>query len=191
MQKTPAEINLEPSERKCLRSKASVLATDIVLCLAVVFILFATQIFRGKTNVDFRVFGFTGFTVMGEGTQGEIPDGSLALAKKVGPSAIKIGDNIIFANENNSIAVHRVIGIVENYKDGDDKGFQIQRIDSGQPGRDIFYPDDIIGVVKHTIPGLGSVLIYILHNIGVFLLVLVLILVIVRISLRHKKEVVK
>jgi len=142
--------------------------TDIILlcllCAAIILIFTSAIIFNGNSNKRSNLFGYSGFTVLTKSMQSEISEGSLVLVKKADPININVGDDITFTQKDNSIVTHRVISIVENYKDGEDRGFQTQGIENSEPDPDFVYADNIIGVVKLTIPNLGAMLNYISEN---------------------------
>jgi len=146
--------------------------TDIIFYIAIVFILIVMIIFYVNSNMTFSLFGYSGFTVLSGSMQSEIPEGALVLTKKVDPGNINIDDDITFVRrKDNSVVTHRVIAIFENYGENNEIGFQTQGIDNLSPDQDIVYADDIIGVVKLTVPGLGAVLNYILVNFGLLFVI--------------------
>jgi len=145
---------------------------NIIFYIAIVFILSIMIIFYVNSNMTFSLFGYSGFTVLSESMQSEIPEGALILTKKVDPARINTGDDITFIRrKDNSIVTHRVLSIFENYGENNERGFKTHGIDNLSPDQDIVYADDIIGIVRLTIPGLGAVLNYILVNLGFFLVI--------------------
>jgi len=163
------------AEEKKRKRRRNILkrATDILLYTAVVFILVAVIILSGASNRGFNLFGYSGFTVLSDSMQSEIPEGSFVLVKKTDPGNINVGDDITFIRKkDNSAVTHRVTNIYENYGENGELGFQTQGIGNRDPDQDVIFANDIIGVVKLTIPGLGAVLNYISINIGFLCVVL-------------------
>jgi len=168
-----ARLRQAEEEKKKRRRNALKRATDILLYTAVVFILITTIIFSGASNKKFSIFGYSGFTVLSGSMQSEIPEGSFVLVKKVEPGSISVGDDITFIRKkDNSAVTHRVTNIYENYGENGELGFQTQGTDNTNPDQDVIFANDIIGVVKLTVPGLGAVLNYISINIGFLCVVL-------------------
>ena len=182
------EHDLIQTEKEKKSGKTTGIKTDIVLYSAIIFILAAMLFFNGSKDKGFQVFGYSGFTVVSGSMQREIPVGALVLDKKVDPNEINIGDDITFIADDNEIVTHRVIDIIENYKDGSEKGFRTQGLENNFPDQDIVQAGEIIGVVKYTVPGLGSALAYISEKIEVFLLVAVMVLASVKLTLRYWKK---
>jgi signal peptidase len=146
--------------------------TNIALYAAIVFILVIAVIFNGHSNKRFSLFGYSGFTVLSESMQSEIPEGALVLVKKGNPDNINVGDDITFIRKkDDSVVTHRVVHIYKSYGEDGVKGFQTQGIENSAPDQDIIYAGDIIGVVKLTIPGLGWILSSIAINIGLLILI--------------------
>jgi len=163
-------------------------ATDILLYTAIVFILITALIFNAASNKSFSVFNFYAFTVLSKSMQSKIPEGSLVLVKGVDPDTIKIGDDITFIRKKDDTAVtHQVVNIFENYGESGAKGFQTRGVDNTDPDREVIYAQDIVGVVKYVIPGLGAVLHYISINIG-FLLVILGTITILVVVIKTAKE---
>ncbi|MCL2014374.1 MAG: signal peptidase I [Oscillospiraceae bacterium] len=162
--------------------------TDIALYAAVIIVLIAALFFNGSSSKGFHIFGYTGFTVLGTSMQSEIPEGSLVLAGKAVSDNLIAGDDIIFVSKNKSIVTHRIIEIIENYENSNDRGFRTQGIDNKDPDQEVVYAENVIGVVKHTIPGLGTILTFISENIGMFLTVAILILAGVRLLAEHRQK---
>jgi len=171
-------------ERAEKRRKTIKRMLDIILYVAVAFILITAVVFNGYSKRGFHLFGYSGFTVLGESMQREIPKGSLVLVKEINPDKISVGDDITFIRKRDHSAVtHRVVHIYEKHGERSEKAFQTKGIENTALDQDIIYTDDVIGIVKITIPGLGSVIEYISGNIG-FLFVILGILSIIAITVK-------
>ena len=165
--------NLIKQRRKKSRRRTIRFAADILLYASIVFIFAAIIIFNGSPNKRANIFGYSGFTVLSKSMQSEIPEGAFILTKRVDPNNIKVGDDIAFIRKkDDAVVTHRVIYIYENYAGTGGKGFQTQGVDNAVPDQDIISGDDVIGVVKLTVPGLGFALNYIAVNVGLLFVIL-------------------
>jgi signal peptidase len=116
------------------------------------------------------IFGYSGFTVLSGSMQSEIPESALVLTKKIDPNNINIGDDITFIRKDDTTVTHRVINIYENYQDSGQRAFQTKGIENSNPDQEVVYSDNIIGIVKLTVPKLGAALNYISeHSIIIFI----------------------
>lgn len=153
-----------PGQRTPKRSVKSKVSSAIFyvflgLILAVLFI-YSTE---GSSTKPF--FGYSYFTVLTTSMQSEIPKGSLILTKHVDVNTIEAGNDITFLRSDNSVVTHRVIKIYENYEKAGAQAFQTKGIENPMPDQDIVYADNVIGVVKFHVAGIGDGITYIKQNI--------------------------
>ena len=167
----PEEIAARP--RKKARR-----ATDIALWAAILCILIATVVFNINSTDGFQIFGYSAFTEQGGDTRGEIPDGALVLTRITPSDEIALHDDITFTTTDNSIVTRRVTKIVENPGNGAGRGFLTWDTEKSMADGDVVGEENVLGVVKNVIPGLGAVLTYISDNIVLLLLTVVLLLLI-------------
>ena len=172
----PSAAAFAPSSRKPQKKtgrggKITIRAADVLLYSAIVFVLLTTVFLNGGTYKKMNLFGYSGFTVLSDSMQRDIPEGSFILVKAVDPGSINVDDIITFTRKkDNTTVTHRVIQIYENYGENGDWGFQTQGIENTAPDCDIVYAGDIIGVVRLAVPGLGAALNLISVNIGIILI---------------------
>ena len=153
------------------------LIVDIALYAAILCILIAAIVVNGEDRRrGFQVFGYSGYTVLGGGMESEFPDGSLLLTQKADPSEIAVGDDITFLGKDDSTVIGRVVEIIEDHRGGNTRGFVTEGSDGGSAGGDAVHSENVTGVVKRAIPGLGNMLVYISENIGMFLLISITVL---------------
>jgi len=133
----------------------------------------ATLAFGGKsaTYDGFKLFGYTGFSVLTGSMQRVIPKGSLVFAKETDPNIIQNGDIITYKRSDNEMITHRVVNVYENYNDSGAKGFQTQGDMNAMPDEEVVSAANVVGVVTHSIPKVGFVLMYVTDNILLLLLV--------------------
>jgi signal peptidase len=162
----------KPEVKQKKKNSAAKRITDIVLCVLVGFVLVAAIVFNVQSNSRFTIFGYSCFTMITDSMQDEIPMGSLVIVKQVETNNIKIDNNITFIRSDGKTVTHRVINIIDNYENSGARAFKTQGVNNPEPDSDIVYANDIIGVVKFSVPGLGSTLDSVSGNMGIVLLIL-------------------
>ena len=130
-----------------------------VLIGMLLFVLLYSQSTSGK-----NIFGFSYFNILTTSMQSEIPQGSFILVKQTPGNELKIGDDIAFFKNADTVVTHRIINIIENYEDSGQLGFQTQGVDNPLPDREITYEGNVIGKVVFHIPMLGFILQYIAQH---------------------------
>ena len=140
---------------------------------AVIAIVASLLIWSVKSDNGFNIFGYSGFTVLTESMQSEIPKGSLVIVKNTPPDSIKTGDDISFFKDENTVVTHKVVNIIENYNNTGTRGFQTKGIENADSDAHIVTSDEIIGVVCKVIPNLGYVLSWISANILIIILIFI------------------
>ena len=185
-------VNLTEIPLPKRKNKAAARLMDVLFYGAIIFILITTLIFSGNSKDRLRLFGYSGFTVISGSMQSEIPQGALVITQKCGPNQIMIGDNITFVRRDKAIVTHRVVDIYENYEGSGARGFQTWGIENPSYDEEIVYADNVIGVVKLSVPELGFILSYISDNITAIILFFgvlsVMMVVIKRLLVEAKKE---
>ena len=164
----PDKTETKPKKRKTIKFAAAIL-----LFAAVVFVVATEIAFNANQKRGLNIFGYSGFTILSESMKSKIPAGSLVVTKEVDPEKINVGDDITFIRKkDDSFVTHRVISVYDNHGENGEKGFRTKGTDNSEPDHDIVYAEDVVGVVKFAIPGLGYVLDFISVNIGFFMMVL-------------------
>ncbi|MDR0906107.1 MAG: signal peptidase I [Oscillospiraceae bacterium] len=95
-----------------------------------------------------QIAGFSGFVVLTESMEPEIPTGSLVISRQTDPYKIAVGDNITFFVGENTTVTHKVIEII------DDGGlaFRTRGVNNIQADYNPVRPGDIVGrVVFHSL----------------------------------------
>lgn len=105
-----------------------------------------------------NIAGYCIVNVLSSSMQSEIPQGSLVMTKRVDCAEIEIGDDITFMAGETSSVTHRVIGIVENYMNSGERGFETKGIDNEKPDKDTVWAKNVVGKVIFHIPYVGSVM---------------------------------
>ncbi|MCL2488541.1 MAG: signal peptidase I [Oscillospiraceae bacterium] len=146
--------------------------SDILFYAAIAAILLIAVISGGKSGSGFHLFGYSGYTVLTNSMQSEIPVDALVITKKTDPDEIRIGDDITYIRSDNELITHRVVDIIDNYNDSGLRGFQTKGIENPRPDPDIVMAGNVVGVVRLTVPELGRIITDIADHIGVILLLL-------------------
>jgi signal peptidase len=160
----------EPASKKTV-GQYMLFALDVTFYAAIAFILVSTLIFHGQVYGGFKLFGYSGFTVVSDSMQRDIPKGSLVVTREIDPDLIRVNDIIAFIRNDNNTITHQVVGIEENYKGSGMRGFQTQGTENPLPDRDIVYAPNVVGVVTFSMPEAGYALEYIAENIGLVFLI--------------------
>ncbi|MDR0862865.1 MAG: signal peptidase I [Oscillospiraceae bacterium] len=95
-----------------------------------------------------QIAGFSGFVVLTESMEPEIPRGSVVVARQIDPYEIEVGDNITFFVGENTTVTHKVIEV-----SGDKElEFRTQGVNNSRADTEPVYPSDIVGrVVYHSL----------------------------------------
>lgn len=94
------------------------LSVLIVLVVSVAFLK------GGDSGAPKSLAGFSTFTVLTGSMQDEIPQGSLVITQQTDPRELKIGDDITYLSSPTTTVTHRIVGIIENYKDTGQRAFE-------------------------------------------------------------------
>ena len=144
---------------------------------------------RGK---DYGPFAYN--TVLSASMQSVYPKGSLITSWKIKPgeplkAGLENGTDIVFCKSDNTVVVHRIIEIMENFEDSGQRAFKTQGVNNRAPDTWITYEGNVIGRVTWHIPHAGSVLAFIADN-TIFVSAAVTIIIVLVSLLRYalKKE---
>jgi len=162
--------------------------SDIIFYTVIIVTVIVALVSNGQSADSFRVFGYSGYKVVTNSMQREIPQGSLVIVKVVEPGTIQVGDDITFIRADNAIITHRVISIIENYENSGARAFRTQGIENTEPDAEFVFADNVIGVVRYTIPKMGLVLSWIADNVAIVFLFLGGIIMIITASREFYKE---
>ena len=135
-------------------------------CLTIVFGLLAI-FFIGT-----RILGYKPYTVLSSSMNPAYKVGDLVFAKKVEFSDVKVGDALVFKTNGQVTVTHRVTKINTTDKSFITRG-DANKIDDSKP----VYYDNIVGVVKFSIPKLGYISIIVM-KIGIIPVVMIMVAII-------------
>ncbi len=118
--------------------------------------------------VGARIFGLQLFTVLSGSMEPAYHTGSLIYVKKVDPYAIEPGQVITFMLDENTVATHRVVGVVPDEEDSSVIRFRTKGDANETEDGGLVHYKNVIGTPVFTIPLLGYVASYIQHPPGMY-----------------------
>ena len=131
-------------------------------------ILVALVVLLALLLVGARVVGLQVFTVLSGSMEPTYHTGSLIYVKKVDPYTIKEGQPITFMLDENTVATHRVVGIVPDEEDPAVIRFRTKGDANEAEDGSLVHYKNVIGTPVFTIPYLGYVADYIQHPPGMY-----------------------
>lgn len=132
-------------------------------------ILVALVVLLALLLVGARVVGLQVFTVLSGSMEPTYHTGSLIYVKKVDPYTIKEGQPITFMLDENTVATHRVVGIVPDEEDPTVIRFRTKGDANDAEDGSLVHYKNVIGTPVFTIPYLGYVADYIQHPPGMYI----------------------
>ncbi len=131
-------------------------------------ILVALVVILALLLVGARLVGLQVFTVLSGSMEPTYHTGSLIYVKKVDPYTIKEGQPITFMLDENTVATHRVVGIVPDEEDASVIRFRTKGDANDAEDGGLVHYKNVIGTPVFTIPYLGYVADYIQHPPGMY-----------------------
>lgn len=127
-------------------------------------ILVALVVILALLLVGARVAGLQVFTVLSGSMEPTYHTGSLIYVKKVDPYAIQEGQPITFMLDENTVATHRVVGIVPDEEDPTVIRFRTKGDANEAEDGSLVHYKNVIGTPIFSIPYLGYIADYIQHE---------------------------
>ena len=118
--------------------------------------------------VGARVVGLQVFTVLSGSMEPTYHTGSLIYVKKVDPYSVEVGQPITFMLDENTVATHRVVGIVPDEEDASVIRFRTKGDANEAEDGSLVHYKNVIGVPIFSIPYLGYLAEYIQHPPGMY-----------------------
>lgn len=132
-------------------------------------ILVALVVILALLLVGARVVGLQVFTVLSGSMEPTYHTGSLIYVKKVDPYTIEEGQPITFMLDEDTIATHRVVGIVPDEEDPTVIRFRTKGDANDAEDGSLVHYKNVIGTPIFSIPYLGYVADYIQHPPGMYI----------------------
>ena len=148
---------------KGLKKVWSVFTTLIVVAVLVLALLLA----------GVRLFGLQVFAVLSGSMEPAYHTGSLIYVKKVDPFELKEGDVITFMLSEDTIATHRIAGVVPDEDDPSVIRFRTKGDANDSEDGGLVHYKNVLGTPVFTIPYLGYVAEYIQHPPGLYVTIAV------------------
>lgn len=145
--------------KKSLQKVWNVISTIIVALVVILALLL----------VGARVVGLQVFTVLSGSMEPTYHTGSLIYVKKVDPYTIEPGQPITFMLDENTIATHRVVGVVPDEEDPTVIRFRTKGDANDAEDGSLVHYKNVIGTPIFSIPYLGYVADYIQHPPGMYI----------------------
>ena len=131
-------------------------------------ILVALVVLLALLLVGARIIGLQVFTVLSGSMEPTYHTGALIYVKKVDPYTIEVGQPITFMLDENTVATHRVVGIVPDEEDSTVIRFRTKGDANEAEDGSLVHYKNVIGTPVFTIPYLGYVADYIQHPPGMY-----------------------
>lgn len=132
-------------------------------------ILVALVVLLALLLVGARVIGLQVFTVLSGSMEPTYHTGSLIYVKKVDPYTIEEGQPITFMLDEDTIATHRVVGIVPDEEDPTVIRFRTKGDANDAEDGSLVHYKNVIGTPIFSIPYLGYIADYIQHPPGMYI----------------------
>lgn len=132
-------------------------------------ILVALVVILALLLVGARIVGLQVFTVLSGSMEPTYHTGSLIYVKKTDPYTIKEGQPITFMLDENTVATHRVVGIVPDEEDPTVIRFRTKGDANQAEDGSLVHYKNVIGTPIFSIPYLGYVANYIQHPPGMYI----------------------
>ena len=144
--------------KRSIRKTWNIISTALVALVVLLALLL----------VGARLFGLQVFTVLSGSMEPTYHTGSLIYVKKVDPYTIQNGQVITFMLDEDTIATHRVVGIVPDEEDASVIRFRTKGDANETEDGGLVHYKNVIGTPVFTIPYLGYVADYIQHPPGMY-----------------------
>ena len=132
-------------------------------------VLVALVVILALLLVGARVIGLQVFTVLSGSMEPTYHTGSLIYVKKVDPYTIEEGQPITFMLDEDTIATHRVVGIVPDEEDPTVIRFRTKGDANDAEDGSLVHYKNVIGTPIFSIPYLGYIADYIQHPPGMYI----------------------
>lgn len=139
------------------------------VCSILSSILVALVVLLALLLVGARVVGLQVFTVLSGSMEPTYHTGSMIYVKKVDPYSIQVGDPITFMLDENTIATHRVVGIVPDEEDPAVIRFRTKGDANEAEDGGLVHYKNVVGTPIFSIPKLGYFADYIQHPPGMYI----------------------
>lgn len=132
-------------------------------------LLVAVAVVLAVTLAGVRLVGLQVFTVLSGSMEPVYHVGSLIYVKTVDPADLVVGDDISFMLDEDTVATHRIVGIVPDENDPSVLRFRTKGVANEQEDGSLVHYKNVIGKPIFTIPYLGYIANYIQNPPGTYI----------------------
>ena len=129
--------------------------------------------------VGVRIVGIRPYAVLSGSMEPEYPVGSLLYVKAVDTSKLKVGDDITFMLDSDTVATHRIVAVVPDEDDPSVLRFKTKGIANEYEDGGLVYYKNIIGKPIFSVPYLGYLSIYIQNPPGIYFVIAAVIILLI------------
>lgn len=136
------------------------IGTTILVIAVVIFVILLAGV---------RLAGIKPYAVLSGSMEPEYPVGSLIYVKNVDTNKLKVGDDITFMLDEDTLATHRIIEVIPDEKDSSVVRFKTKGIANEYADSGLVRSENVVGKPVFDIPYLGYVSSYIQNPPGLYI----------------------
>ena len=179
--KSVTEVTDENVSEKQRKKKKAIFG-DLLFYGVLVALIVGAILLTGNGGQGPRSFaGFTAQTVLTSSMESVYPKGSLVISQRTDPNTLEIGDDITFMTSETTTVTHRIIGIVENYAETEQRAFQTQGVMNQNPDSQLVPAVNVVGKVVFHSYAAGRIVDFVKNTWPLLLFFLVLLTVLIRV----------
>jgi signal peptidase len=163
-----AEAAVSSKKKKTVGARITGAISTILVVIVVIIALLL---------VGVRLIGLKPFTVLSGAMEPTYHTGALIYVKSVDPMTIEAGTPITFMLDENTIATHRVVGVVPDEEDPTVVRFRTKGDANENEDGTLVHCKNVIGVPKFSIPYLGYLANYIQNPPGKYIAIAVIVVI--------------
>ena len=165
----PEKAHQEGQKRGGIVKRIGKIAAWFLFYLVIMIVIIGAALFGEEPGHaaprDILGSGYSAMIVLSGSMEREYPRGSMIMTKRVEADRLEIGDDITYLTEGgNRVVTHRIIGIYENYAEGE-RGFQTQGLENTQPDVEIVHSANVVGQVIYSNLFMGQAVTLVRNNI--------------------------
>jgi len=166
---TPPEKPTQPEIKKHNVNAAKQKSLFLRIWNIFTTVLVAIAVLLAVTLAGVRLFGLQVFTVLSGSMEPVYHVGSLIYVVKIDPTELAVGDDISFMLDEDTVATHRIVGIMPDENDPTVLRFRTKGVSNDQEDGSLVHYRNVIGKPVFTIPYLGYVANYIQNPPGTYI----------------------
>lgn len=177
---TKVEI-MQPAYEEEDRPRTSIFV-NLIFYFALIASLFCIILFLGGFLKDRAIGGIRLAEMSTPSMVGVYPEGSLLVVKELPMDELKVGDDISFYQNSESISTHRIAEVIEDYEETGKQAFITRGVSDPSDEEEVL-AIQIVGRVDNSVPQIGVALSWTngnMHYIVLAFLVLIVIMVFTR-----------